>query len=74
MDSAGLSKKWAPTLLVLRLLPGWNTLLHTLSFLLLPADLGDGVPGVVGVDGPPPASVTGIDIDLTYLVDELPSP
>jgi hypothetical protein len=42
-------------LLVARLLPGWNTLRHTL--LLLPprgvvvVDGDDGVPGVVGVDG-----------------------
>lgn len=51
----GRSKRLAPMLLVARLLPGWNTLRHTL--LLLPprgvvvVDGDDGVPGVVGVDG-----------------------
>lgn len=37
-------------LLVARLLPGWNTLRHTL---LPPRGVvdDDGVPGVVGVDG-----------------------
>jgi hypothetical protein len=51
--------------LVARLLPGLNTLLHTLS--LRTADTG--VVGVIGVAGVP--GLAGIDIDLWYL---LPSP
>ena len=45
----GRSKRLAPRLLVARMLPGWNTLLHT-----LPPRGGvedDGVTGVVGVVG-----------------------
>ena len=37
----------APTLLVAGLLPGWNTLRHT----LVRGVVDDGVPGVVGVVG-----------------------
>ena len=46
--------------LVLRLLPGWNTLLHTFSFL---AEFGVvGVEGITGLDDVDPAD--GIDNDL----------
>ncbi len=59
-----MSKTAAPILLVARLLPGWNTLLHTFSL----RAVGDGVDGVVGVVG-----LAGIVIDLWYLLLD-PSP
>lgn len=66
----GLSKSWPPMVFVARLLPGWNTLLHTFSFL---ADDDAGVVGVVGVAGVP--GLAGIDIDLWYLLlSPSPSP
>lgn len=54
----GLSKTAAPTPRLARLLPGLNTLLHTLS---LRAD--PGVCGVLGVAG-----LAGIDMDLWYVL------
>lgn len=52
----GRSKRLAPRLLVARLLPGWNTLLHTLLprgvvVVAVVGDEDDGVTGVVGVVG-----------------------
>jgi hypothetical protein len=52
----GRSKRLAPRLLVARLLPGWNTLLHTLLprgvvVAVVVGDEDDGVTGVVGVVG-----------------------
>ena len=53
--------------LVLMLLPGWKTLLHTFFVrpeVGVPGD--DGVPGLVGVD-----PEDGIDNDLLYLATPL---
>lgn len=52
------------------MLPGLNTLRHTLSLL---AAVGDGVVGVPGVAGVPGLDA-GIDRDLWYLILLLPSP
>lgn len=63
----GLSKSWAPRPLVARLLPGWKTLLHTLS---LRTEAGVvGVTGVVGVPG-----LAGMDMDLWNLLVSPPPP
>ena len=59
---SGLSNIWAPMVLVAELLPGWNTLLQTLS--TLRAD--PGVVGVVGVAGV--VGVVGIDVLLLKLL------
>lgn len=62
---SGLSNIWAPMVLVAELLPGWNTLLQTLS--TLRAD--PGVVGVVGVIG-----VVGVDGIDNVFCNLLPSP
>ena len=54
----GLSKRSEPSVFVLILLPGWNTLRQTLAFLAVAvgvaAEFGvSGVIGVVGMDAEP---------------------
>ena len=50
----GLSKRSEPSVFVLILLPGWNTLRQTLAFLGVAAEFGvSGVIGVVGMDAEP---------------------
>jgi len=65
-----LSNTAEPIPLVARLLPGWNTLLHTFS---LRAALGEGVVGVMGNDDVGVSGPAGIDNVLSNTL-LLPSP
>ena len=58
----GLSKRSEPSVLVLILLPGWNTLRQTLAFLAVGVGVGVAVEfGVTGVIG-----VVGMDAERWY--------
>ena len=59
----GLSKRSEPSVFVLILLPGWNTLRQTLAFLAVAVGVAAefGVTGVIGVVG-----MVGMDAERWY--------